>query len=319
MLELSRTCFAIATALVALALLVNVVLVATRHRAAPRAARRPVAVGVRGGRGGGVPVSPVSPLPSSPASPASAAGSAASGGRRGGIGVAWLSDRAVDLALALMTVGLVTRTLATGHAPFANQYEFAIAFAWGVTAALVYFTWRYGVRVLSLAVLPLVLALLLYAGTVGAEAVPLVPALQNPLLLTLHVVTAVLAYGAAGVSFGAAVVFLLRPYLKFRGVPSADLLDEIGYRAVVIAFPLLTLLIILGAIWADIAWGRYWSWDPKETAALVTWLIYGAYLHARVVRDWRGSRAAWLLILGFGAIVFTYFGNLFFGGLHSYA
>ena len=99
----------------------------------------------------------------------------------------------------------------------------------------------------------------------------------------------------------------------------ADLLDEIGYRAVVIAFPLLTIMIILGAIWADIAWGRYWSWDPKETAALVTWLIYGAYLHARVVRDWRGSKAAWLLILGFAAILFTYFGNLFFGGLHSYA
>ena len=86
-----------------------------------------------------------------------------------------------------------------------------------------------------------------------------------------------------------------------------------------IAYPLLTVMIILGAIWADIAWGRYWSWDPKETAALVTWLIYGGYLHARVVRDWRGKRAAWLLVLGFAAVLFTYFGNLFFGGLHSYA
>ena len=98
-----------------------------------------------------------------------------------------------------------------------------------------------------------------------------------------------------------------------------ELLDEIGYRAVVFCFPLLTVMIGLGAVWADIAWGRYWSWDPKETAALVTWLIYGAYLHARVVRDWRGSKSAWLLVLGFAAILFTYFGNLFFGGLHAYA
>jgi ABC-type transport system involved in cytochrome c biogenesis permease subunit len=76
---------------------------------------------------------------------------------------------------------------------------------------------------------------------------------------------------------------------------------------------------VLGAVWAEQAWGTYWSWDPKETASLVTWLIYGAYLHARVVRGWRGRRAAWLLMLGFGAILLTFFGNLFFGGLHSYS
>ena len=83
-----------------------------------------------------------------------------------------------------------------------------------------------------------------------------------------------------------------------------------------LTFPLLTIMIVLGAIWADIAWGSYWSWDPKETAALVTGLVY---LHARVVGSWRGRRAAWLLVLGFAAVLFTYFGNLFFGGLHSYA
>jgi ABC-type transport system involved in cytochrome c biogenesis permease subunit len=88
---------------------------------------------------------------------------------------------------------------------------------------------------------------------------------------------------------------------------------------VVVGFPFLTLTIVLGAVWADVAWGRYWGWDPKETASLVTWLIYGAYLHARVVRGWRGRKAAWLLVLGFGATLLTYFGNLFFGGLHSYS
>jgi len=86
-----------------------------------------------------------------------------------------------------------------------------------------------------------------------------------------------------------------------------------------VGFPFLTLTIVLGAVWADVAWGTYWSWDPKETASLVTWLIYGSYLHARVVRGWRGEKAAYLLILGFVAVLFTYFGNLFFGGLHSYS
>ena len=103
------------------------------------------------------------------------------------------------------------------------------------------------------------------------------------------------------------------------GLPKPLVLDDIGYRAVVVGFPFLTLTIILGAIWANTAWGTYWSWDPKETASLVTWFIYGAYLHARVMRGWRGNRAAWLLVLGFLATVFTYFGNLFFGGLHSYS
>ena len=97
------------------------------------------------------------------------------------------------------------------------------------------------------------------------------------------------------------------------------MLDDLGYKATVVTFPMLTLMLILGAIWGNVAWGRYWGWDPKETAALVTWLIYGAYLHARVTRGWRGSRSAWLLILGFCAVIFTYLGNLFFGGLHSYA
>ena len=90
-------------------------------------------------------------------------------------------------------------------------------------------------------------------------------------------------------------------------------------QAVMIGFPFLTLTIVLGALWAEVAWGRYWGWDPKETASLVTWLIYGGYLHARVVRGWRGERSAALLLVGFAAVLFTYFGNLFFGGLHSYA
>nr|NLI50157.1 c-type cytochrome biogenesis protein CcsB [Propionibacterium sp.] len=223
------------------------------------------------------------------------------------------------LGLAFLTVSLIARAVATGHGPFTNQHEFAVSFAWGVLAAYAYFEWRHRMHALALIVMPVALALLAYALTVDPTINPLVPALQNRTLLTLHVLTAVLAYGAAGVAFAAAALYLVRPYLHWRGLPSAEVLDEIGYRSVVFSFPLMTIMIILGAIWADIAWGTYWSWDPKETAALVTWLIYGAYLHARVVRDLRGRGAAWLLILGFAAVVFTFFGNLFFGGLHAYA
>lgn len=313
MIELSRTLLATSTGLIALALLVNALVVATRHRRPAGSAARPVAVG----RVASHPVSPVSPgrggLDEDTSDPSP---TAVATPRRG---VAWASDRGVELALLLMTVALAVRSVHTGHAPFANQYEFAVSFAWGIIATWVFFQRRYGIRALSLMVLPLALAMLLYAGTVGAEASPLMPALQNHLLLTLHVVTAVVAYGAAGVASGAAILYLLRPHLRFRGLPGEETLDEVGYRGIVIAFPLLTIMIILGAIWADMAWGRYWSWDPKETSALVTWLIYGAYLHARVVRDWRGDKAAWLLIIGFGAVLFTFFGNLFFGGLHSYA
>ena len=238
-------------------------------------------------------------------------------------GAMWYAERLNQLGLIALTFSLIARAIVTGHGPFTNQYEFAVSFAWGIIAAYVYFEWRYRVRLLAIVVLPVALALLLYADTLDASVKPLIPALQNNFLLTLHVATAMIAYGAAAVSFGAAVLYLLHPQLKrgplARLTPRRELFDELGYRAAVFSYPFLTVMIVLGAIWADIAWGRYWSWDPKETAALVTWLIYGAYLHARVSRGWRGDRSAWLLIVAFIAVMLTYFGNLFFGGLHAYA
>ena len=223
------------------------------------------------------------------------------------------------LALVFLTACLVLRTIAVGHGPFSNQYEFSVAFGWGMIAAYVYFEHRYHVRTIALLILPLTAGLLLYAMSVGATANPLVPALQNNLLLTIHVAVAIVAYGAFSVSFAAAALYLIQPEEGRRGLPKPALLDEIGYRAVIIGFPLLTLVVVLGAVWAEIAWGTYWSWDPKETASLLTWLVYGAYLHARVARGWVGRRAAWLLIAAFGCVLLTFFGNLFFGGLHSYA
>ena len=223
------------------------------------------------------------------------------------------------LGFAFLTAWLVFRTLATGHGPFANMYEFSVAFAWGILGAYYWFERGYRQRILGLIALPLTIGLMLYATTVPASIEPLVPALQNNLLLTVHVAVAIVAYGSFSIAFGAALLFLAQPNGGRWGLPKPSVLDEISYKAVVIGFPFLTSVIVLGAIWADVAWGSYWSWDPKETASLVTWLIYGAYLHARVVRGWTGRRAAVLLLFGFAATLFTYFGNLFFGGAHSYS
>jgi cytochrome c-type biogenesis protein CcsB len=223
------------------------------------------------------------------------------------------------LSFAFLSAWLVFRTIAVGHGPFANMYEFSVSFAWGTLGAYLVFERRYHLRTLGLIALPVALLMLLYATTIPSTSEPLVPALQNNLLLTVHVAVAIIAYGSFSIAFGAALLYLIQPETGRRGLPRPEILDEISYRAVVIGFPFLTLVIVLGALWAEVAWGTYWNWDPKETASLVTWLIYGAYLHARVVRGWRGRRAALLLMLGFAATLFTYFGNLFFGGLHSYA
>jgi cytochrome c-type biogenesis protein CcsB len=255
------------------------------------------------------------------------AGAAAEGGNvtltttrsTGGTGLGTYGTLFVYLALTFLTASLIFRTIATGHGPFANMYEFSIAFAWGTLAMFAYFEHRYHQRVLGLIALPVALLMLLYAMSLPATVDPLVPALQNNLLLSVHVAVAIVAYGTFTVAFAAALLFLVQGENGRRGLPRRELLDEISYKAVMIGYPFLTLTIVLGAVWAHVAWGRYWGWDPKETASLVTWLIYGSYLHARVVRGWRGERAAYLLILGFAAVLFTYFGNLFFGGLHSYS
>jgi len=221
-------------------------------------------------------------------------------------------------ATAFLTASLVFRAIAAGHGPFANMYEFSLAFSWGALVLYLYFEVRYHLRTLALIVLPIALGMLVFATTVPSEIDPLVPALQNNLLLTIHVAVAIFAYGAFALAFGAAVLYLMQHRDAIRWLPRRAVLDEIAYRAVMVGFPMMFLVIILGALWAQIAWGSYWTWDPKETASLVTWLIYGGYLHARVVRGWRGQRSALLLIIGFAATMFTYFGNYFFGGLHSY-
>ncbi len=217
-----------------------------------------------------------------------------------------------------LLLSLLFRSIVAGRGPFSNMYEFTTAFAAGVTVAYLIVEARSGLRALGAVVLPVAAALLWYASIVPNQIAPLVPALQNNLLLTVHVSVAIVAYGFLAVSFGAGLLYLLRRWTG--ATPSAlEALDQVGYRAVLVGFPAMALVIILGSIWAETAWGRWWGWDPKETASLATFLLYAGYLHARIFRGWQGSRSAALLMLGFVAVFFTFFGNLFFGGLHSYS
>ncbi len=222
------------------------------------------------------------------------------------------------LSIALLTVFMVARTIRVGHGPFTSMYEFSIAFVWGILLMSVIFSWKYKNVAINLAGFVVGACLMVYVSTLSSEAAPLVPALQNSVLLSAHVFSAVIAYGSFTIGFIASVLFLIQKGDRFTALPSASKLEDIGYHSVVIGFPFLTLVIVLGAIWADIAWGSFWSWDPKETASLVTWLLYAAYLHTRLVKKWKGKKSAILLVVGFVAVIFTFFGNYIFNGLHSY-
>jgi cytochrome c-type biogenesis protein CcsB len=240
-------------------------------------------------------------------------------GRAGAIAVA---HGGVLLAGAFLLAALTVRGVVAGRAPWSNLYETAVTFAFGVTAVYAGLERRLAIRSLAPGVA------LLGAGLVGLalaqpdEVRPLVPALQAPLLLTVHVGTAMLAYAIGAVAFAGAVAELvqLRAGGRLAALPSADVSRAAAYRAVSLGFPLLTAAIVLGAVWANLAWRSYWSNDPKELAAAATWLVYGGYLHVAGRRDRWGRLAPWLLILGFAAVLFTYLGaGLVFVGEHSYA
>lgn len=228
------------------------------------------------------------------------------------------------------TAALILRGIIAGYVPLSNGYEFLLAFSWGIAFVYLFAVRKYNIPVAGAFVIPVAWLLLAYVAVLmdpgHKVGRPLMPALQSN-WLTYHVVTAMFSYGAFAFSFGMGVMFLWKKRAianQAKGgigslLPNLDTLDEIGYRLIAFGFPLLSLCIITGAIWAEYAWGRYWSWDPKETWSLITWLIYAAYLHARFTYGWRGTRAAVMAIIGFAAVLFTFFGvNYFLAGLHSY-
>jgi cytochrome c-type biogenesis protein CcsB len=226
------------------------------------------------------------------------------------------------LMFAALTLSLVLRWIAVKHPPYANMYEYTIALGWGSALTYVIFERWYGQRAIGAVVLPGVAALFTISLVFFPDEVtPLIPALQANRILGIHVGVMIASYSALSVSFGAAVLYLVQDgKRRFARLPSGALLEEIAYKSVLIGFPMLALGIALGAWWANSAWGRYWGWDPKETSALVTWLIYAGYLHARGLKGWRGKRSAMVLVLGYIGVMFTYFAvNLWVTGLHSYA
>jgi cytochrome c-type biogenesis protein CcsB len=229
-----------------------------------------------------------------------------------------LAALTAGLSIIFITLTIISRIVQTGHGPFSDMYEFSLSFAWGVAVAGLVFHRRYKADSILNMTLIIALLLLIFARVQYAPPGSLVPALQQSALLSAHVASAVVAYGTLTIGFVTAVMYLVQKRYSLSWLPDLEVLDNITYRSVMVGFPFLTLLIVLGALWADIAWGRYWGWDPKETASLVTWLIYAAYMHTRLVRGWKGTRASILLIVGFLAIVFTFFGNYIFSGLHTY-
>jgi len=244
------------------------------------------------------------------------------------LGLLWRSSPMVQMAvwgilggvLLLLVAMLVLRGINGNQLPVNSLYEFTLLMTAGLlTLGLVILRQQKNPPILLLLLSLLSLLLLSIASTLPQVIRPPVPALQSPWLL-LHVVTATVAYGAFGVAFCLALIYLYRG----KEVPAVEQnrlagIDRLIYRLVSWGFLFMSLVLITGAVWAEEVWGSWWSWDPKETFALVTWLAYAFYLHGRRTKEWKGRRAAWVVVIGFLVVIFTLFGVTFLlPGVHSY-
>lgn len=237
----------------------------------------------------------------------------------------------VVAAVLTTTAGLLLRwvesyRMGIGHAPLSNLYESLVFFAWTAGIIYLFVEIKYKNALIGAFVTPIAFLAMAYASmspNISDRIQPLVPALKSNWLIA-HVATCFFGYAAFAVAFGMSIMYLVksRNPEKTDGIighiPTLDILDELTHRMVLFGFLFLTGGIITGAVWANSAWGSYWSWDPKETWSLITWFVYATLLHARLMRGWQGKRIAYLSILGFAAVLFTYFGVNLLPGLHSY-
>ena len=222
----------------------------------------------------------------------------------------------------LITSGFAVHCLFTllryfeaGHTPITNLHESLSFFGLAIAGVFIAFQRKYHIVMLGPFVTPLALVFML-ASTLYPSAIPQLPPALKSKWLMIHSSLAFISYAMFAVAFGAAIMYLIQQhFLKkkrlgalYQKLPSLDVLDEINYRCLTFGFPLLTIAIITGAIWAETAWGTYWSWDPKETWSLITWFIYAALLHGRLTTGWRGKKAAILAIIGFFVLLFTFLG-----------
>ena len=231
-------------------------------------------------------------------------------------------------SVAMVLRWIESYELGIGHAPLSNLYESLIFFAWTIVFFYLLIEWRTKNRSLGAFATPIAFLAMAYASyspTISSRIQPLVPALKSNWLIA-HVLTCFFGYAAFALAFALSLMYLLKKREKPEGgnvfiriIPDSAVLDDMNYQMVVIGFLMLTLGIITGSVWAHSAWGSYWSWDPKETWSLITWLVYAALLHSRMVRGWRGHKLALLSIIGFSCVLFTYFGVNYLAGLHSYA
>jgi cytochrome c-type biogenesis protein CcsB len=242
-----------------------------------------------------------------------------------GVALAGLVAQSVALIIRWKT----SYDLGMGHAPLSNFYESLIFFAWTIVLLYLLMERRLKNRSIGVFVLPVAFLIMAYASIapgINNRIEPLIPALQSN-WLTSHVLTCFMGYAAFTVAFALGMMFfvktsaggdLSKASVFIRLLPSEYQMDELMYSSAALGFIFLTLGIVTGSVWAHYAWGSYWSWDPKETWSLITWLTYAVMLHARLVRGWRGKRMAIMAIVGFGCVLFTYLGVNLLPSLHSY-
>ncbi|MCF8112937.1 MAG: c-type cytochrome biogenesis protein CcsB [Desulfotignum sp.] len=233
--------------------------------------------------------------------------------------------------LLLNTAGIGLRWVESyqmgyGRAPFSNMYESLVFFSWTMAMLYIFVELKYREQGFGVFISPLIFLAIAYASFdpgISSRINPLIPALKSNWLIA-HVVTCFLGYAGFAVAFGLSIIYFVKPKQPDKGaiasrLPAWELIDELTYQMVVFGFLFLTIGIITGAVWANSAWGKYWSWDPKETWSLITWFVYAIFMHLRLMRGWQGRNLALVSISGFMAVLFTYFGvNFLLSGLHSY-
>jgi len=220
---------------------------------------------------------------------------------------------------------ITIRTIAAGRPPFMNVYEFIMSFTFALTIIYLVIEFNMGAKSLGAFIVPLIAIFALAGNFMSSEVNPTMPALRS-MLRVPHISSALLAYAAFGVASMLAITYLIQARAErtnsvfwLNRLPSAKTLDRIIYRTVAFGFFMLTIGIITGSIWAQVAWGKYWTWDPKEVWSAITWLIYAAFLHTRVTMGWRGRKSAILALVGFIATLMTLFGVTYLmRSMHSY-
>jgi len=221
----------------------------------------------------------------------------------------------IILSFIFHTATLLARYIESGYLPLTSLFEAILFFTWLIVLLFVIVEKRYELRVLGVFIIPLTFLTLSYALILPKDISPLNPILKSA-WLGIHVTLILLGNAAFAIAFGLGIMYLLQERqlkskkqgLFYYRLPSLEILDDLGYKALSFGFPFLTLGIITGSIWAKYAWGSYWNWDPKLVWSLITWLIYAALLHGRLTVGWRGRKAAFISIIGFLCVVFTFVG-----------